>query len=185
MSTGSISRAELLRRRLSGVAKPAADSLIAPVARGGPLPLSFAQRRLWVLDQIQPGTEYLMPLRLRLRGPLDLDALRAVLLATIVVALVIGQLEQQLRQQGDEPGDPGVHWRPGQGEHQQRVGDAGGVGAKAGHRGPAPQQQEIPVLPQRRHLFAHARDASRARGDHTEKDRQPHAQPGLREQVPC
>ncbi|MFD9356166.1 amino acid adenylation domain-containing protein [Streptomyces sp. NPDC060031] len=80
MSTSSISRAELLKRRLRGLAKAAQDDGITPVARGEALPLSFAQRRLWLLDQIQPGsTEFLMPLRLRLRGELDGSALRRAL----------------------------------------------------------------------------------------------------------
>ncbi|HWM03467.1 MAG TPA: condensation domain-containing protein, partial [Actinophytocola sp.] len=80
MSTSSSSRAELLRRRLSGTGGTAPRAGITPVARDGALPLSFAQRRLWVLDRMQPGgTEYLMPLRLRLRGPVDQDALRRAL----------------------------------------------------------------------------------------------------------
>ncbi|WHT22386.1 amino acid adenylation domain-containing protein [Crossiella sp. CA-258035] len=80
MSTSSISRAELLQRRLRGLSPAAPEHGITPVPRDGALPLSFAQRRLWVLDQIQPGgTEYLMPLRLRLRGLVNVVALRAAL----------------------------------------------------------------------------------------------------------
>src|SRR6185312_14383217 len=72
----SPSREELLRLRLSGVAKSRQADEIARVRRDGGLPLSFAQRRLWVLDQIQPGgVEYLMPVLLRLRGALDVPAL--------------------------------------------------------------------------------------------------------------
>ncbi|HEY0782174.1 MAG TPA: condensation domain-containing protein, partial [Thermoanaerobaculia bacterium] len=41
-------------------------------------PLSFAQERLWFLDRLTPGTAtYNMPGPLRLRGALDLQALRA------------------------------------------------------------------------------------------------------------
>ncbi|MEU6587797.1 amino acid adenylation domain-containing protein [Streptomyces sp. NPDC046881] len=73
-------RQELLRRRLAGRAAPAPAEGIARAPRGGPLPLSFAQRRLWILDRLQPGgTEYLMTVALRLRGPLDRAALRTAL----------------------------------------------------------------------------------------------------------
>ncbi|MHA6757541.1 amino acid adenylation domain-containing protein [Streptacidiphilus sp. PAMC 29251] len=47
---------------------------------GGPLPLSFAQHRLWFLDQLEPGrAEYLIPIGLRIQGPLDTNALEAAL----------------------------------------------------------------------------------------------------------
>lgn len=49
------------------------------VERAGPVrsaPLSFAQERLWFLEQLQPGnTAYLLPLVLRLREPVDAGAL--------------------------------------------------------------------------------------------------------------
>ncbi|HEX8211691.1 MAG TPA: condensation domain-containing protein, partial [Longimicrobium sp.] len=49
---------------------------IARVERDGPLPLSFAQERLWFVEQMEPGgATYNMPLALRLRGRLDVDAL--------------------------------------------------------------------------------------------------------------
>ncbi|MEV6714689.1 amino acid adenylation domain-containing protein [Lentzea sp. NPDC051208] len=71
-------RAELLRRRLRGVAAPAAGIAIQP--RDRPLPLSPAQQRMWILDQLRPGsTEYLMTSARRVRGPLDVAALRTAL----------------------------------------------------------------------------------------------------------
>jgi amino acid adenylation domain-containing protein len=49
---------------------------VRPVPRTGPLPVSFAQRRLWFLDRTGlTGHAYNSPLALRLRGPLDPDLL--------------------------------------------------------------------------------------------------------------
>ena len=53
---------------------------IVPVDRTGPLPLSFAQERLWFLHQMEPeGTGYNMPWPRRLRGRLDARALERAL----------------------------------------------------------------------------------------------------------
>ena len=55
-------------------------SPLVPVPHDRPLPLSFAQQRLWFLDRLAPGaTDYLVPVALRLRGPLDRAALTAAL----------------------------------------------------------------------------------------------------------
>jgi amino acid adenylation domain-containing protein len=50
------------------------------VDRTGRLPLSFAQQRLWFIDQLAPGSAlYNMPLAVRLRGALQLEVLDQVL----------------------------------------------------------------------------------------------------------
>jgi amino acid adenylation domain-containing protein len=49
---------------------------IVPVPRDGALPLSYAQQRLWLLDQLEPGSAaYNMPASVRLEGALDAGAL--------------------------------------------------------------------------------------------------------------
>ena len=48
---------------------------LEPVSREVDLPLSFAQQRLWFLDQLEPGSQYNMPGAVRLSGPLDFVAL--------------------------------------------------------------------------------------------------------------
>ncbi|MFC6023733.1 condensation domain-containing protein, partial [Plantactinospora solaniradicis] len=51
---------------------------IVPVDRDGPLPLSFAQQRLWFLTQLDPGSvEYNLPARIRLAGDVDVVTLAA------------------------------------------------------------------------------------------------------------
>src|SRR5688572_4507151 len=47
-------------------------------------PLSFAQRRLWFLDKLQPGSAaYNVPTVVRLAGPIQLDAFRKGLSAVV------------------------------------------------------------------------------------------------------
>ncbi len=47
---------------------------------GGDLPLSFAQQRLWFIDQLEPGNStYNMPAAVRLSGRVNLDALHSSL----------------------------------------------------------------------------------------------------------
>ncbi|WP_336111665.1 amino acid adenylation domain-containing protein [Streptomyces sp. PTD9-10] len=72
-------RAELLRRRLAarrGTARPQ-QAAIPRADRTRPLALSAGQRQLWFLHQLDPDSpEYLLPMAYRLRGTLDVDALR-------------------------------------------------------------------------------------------------------------
>jgi amino acid adenylation domain-containing protein len=53
---------------------------IKPVSRLRPLPLSFAQQRLWFLDRLESGgTAYNVPLAVRLSGALDVAVLERTL----------------------------------------------------------------------------------------------------------
>jgi amino acid adenylation domain-containing protein len=83
MTTGEIEqdvqvaalRDEYLRRRLSGGSRSAPDRP-RRADRTAPLPLSHGQQQMWFLNRLDPlSAEFLVPLALRLRGPLDLDAL--------------------------------------------------------------------------------------------------------------
>ncbi|MEU4445610.1 amino acid adenylation domain-containing protein [Actinosynnema sp. NPDC050801] len=62
---------EVVGRRTSGTAGP-----LEPVPRDRPLPLSFAQQRLWFFDRLLPGSPvYNVPYAVRLRGVVDVVAL--------------------------------------------------------------------------------------------------------------
>ena len=62
-----------------GEGEAARPALVA-VARPDEIPLSYAQRRLWFLDRLEGrSATYVIPLAVRLRGELDLDALEAAL----------------------------------------------------------------------------------------------------------
>lgn len=53
---------------------------VLQVDRSGVIPLSYAQQRLWFLDQLQPGMSvYTIPSLFRLRGPLDFRSIVAAL----------------------------------------------------------------------------------------------------------
>ena len=81
----SAARQAELERRLRGLLdEPAVEdgigTGIARADRGGPLPLSWGQRRLWFLHRLNPdGAEYTVPTQLLLDGPLDVPVLRACL----------------------------------------------------------------------------------------------------------
>jgi amino acid adenylation domain-containing protein len=57
---------------------------LVPTPRDGPLPLSFAQQRLWFIDRMEPGSPvYNIPLALRLEGALDTPALERAIHALV------------------------------------------------------------------------------------------------------
>lgn len=82
-------RKQLLEKLKQRQHKPAKSATVAPprlepVERGGPLPLSFAQERLWFLDQFMPNNAfYNVPSVTRIVGHLDAPALEKAFYALV------------------------------------------------------------------------------------------------------
>ena len=96
----SSAKQSLLERRLRGAAHDGNEPGIARTSREGPLPLSFAQQRLWFLDQLSPGNRaYNLFEALRITGPLDASALEKSLAAILqrheALRTTFGTLEDQ------------------------------------------------------------------------------------------
>lgn len=71
---------QALAGRNGGRAAVREDPEPAPRDPAEPPVLSFAQRRLWFVDQLQPGSPaYNVPVATRIRGPLDVPALHGAL----------------------------------------------------------------------------------------------------------
>jgi amino acid adenylation domain-containing protein len=77
LALGELFAHPTLREFAQLVAGAARDALppIEPCDREAPLPLSFAQQRLWFLEQMEGGEAYQVPMGLRLAGELDRPAL--------------------------------------------------------------------------------------------------------------
>ncbi|MCF5710646.1 amino acid adenylation domain-containing protein, partial [Pseudomonas syringae] len=70
---------EAMARGLAQAARTVQPSVVA-VSRDQPLPLSFAQQRLWFLSRLEgDSAAYHIPAGLRVRGELDVDALQGAL----------------------------------------------------------------------------------------------------------
>src|SRR5690606_32629366 len=70
------------RQQAAAPASPGME--IVAVPRDGRLPASAAQQRLWLLDRLEKGdAAYNMPVAFRVRGRLDLDALRSSFAALV------------------------------------------------------------------------------------------------------
>src|SRR5262249_43119973 len=74
---------ENLARKIDAAISAGDRAVLPPlvrVERGGMLPLSFAQQRLWFIDQLEPGSAaYNIPGALRLDGRLNLETLELVI----------------------------------------------------------------------------------------------------------
>jgi amino acid adenylation domain-containing protein len=67
---------EAAMRNASAIQLPA----LKRVSREGPLPVSYAQQRLWFMDQLEPGSAvYNIPIAMRMTGELDVRALERTL----------------------------------------------------------------------------------------------------------
>jgi amino acid adenylation domain-containing protein len=98
--------------RAEGVAADGEDPVVPRGDDAAPAPLSFAQRRLWFLDRLEPGSMYNSPLALRVHGALDASALERALaevvrrhasLRSVFRADHRGEAEQVVLPAGDFP----------------------------------------------------------------------------------
>ncbi len=72
-----LSPQERLRLERRVLQAPSTPTQIAPRVSGGPAPLSYMQELLWLVNQLAPESSvYNTPWFRRIRGPLDVDALR-------------------------------------------------------------------------------------------------------------
>ncbi|CAM5226738.1 hypothetical protein GCM10010329_46770 [Streptomyces spiroverticillatus] len=100
LDTSPALQEELLRRaRSRAVSSPRPRE--AAGSGAGRAPLSYAQRRMWLMDRLgQRDGVYSVPFATRLTGPLDLDAFGEALTALVARHAI---LRTRYGQQGDEP----------------------------------------------------------------------------------
>ncbi|MEV6766975.1 condensation domain-containing protein, partial [Streptomyces sp. NPDC051105] len=73
-----------LAEHADGLSAGPSRAVLQPVPRTGRMPLSYAQQRLWFLDQLIPDNPfYNVPDAVRMRGRLDLDVLARALSALV------------------------------------------------------------------------------------------------------
>src|SRR5206468_3788155 len=76
----SASKRELLEKRLRGGFKTSEQGQLIRRRSGNTSPLSFAQQRLWLIDQLDPESDaYNVPMVLQVRGELDYATLEKAL----------------------------------------------------------------------------------------------------------
>jgi natural product biosynthesis luciferase-like monooxygenase protein len=89
------------------------DLLPGPVVRAAPVPLSYAQQRIWSLEQLAPGNiAYNNAVALRLRGRLDTAALHQALQAVVhrhAVLRTTFHAADDLGAAGSSPATPPAH----------------------------------------------------------------------------
>src|SRR5262245_45256226 len=114
---------------------------IARVARDGELPLSYAQQRLWFIDQLEPGSAaYNIPCAVRLVGRLDVEALHRSLNEIIVRHEVLrtsfpfkdGEPRQKIHELGDLRPDFIDLTKSDERERQQKLDEVLGAEARRG-----------------------------------------------------
>ncbi|MFH0240924.1 amino acid adenylation domain-containing protein [Streptomyces sp. HK10] len=97
-------------------ARRAAGNAVTPVDRSGPLPMSFAQERLWFLDRTsEAGDEYVLWFSWRLRGGLDRDAWQTALddmtARHEVLRTALVEVDGRPAQQVCDPAGVPLEWR--------------------------------------------------------------------------
>jgi amino acid adenylation domain-containing protein len=69
-----------LAGKIDAVSRRVSEPTLGPMARDGAVALSFAQQRLWFLDQLQPGNDaFNIVAAVRIEGPLDINTLEECL----------------------------------------------------------------------------------------------------------